>query len=269
MSEFDVFISADIEGISSYVDPSEDADPAMAAAMARDVDAAVEGVLDADPDASVTVADSHGGKRTIPPAELHERASLVRGGPRPFGMVDGAGEADLALLVGFHDRPGSGGHLEHTFTTHLADVRLDGHAVGEVELNAALLGARGVPVGLVTGDERLGETVAERLPSAEYVTTKTARGAGAAVCRHPSQVRSEIRTAARAATADPPSDPDAPVSLDPPVRVAVDFANAKLADLATLWPGVERGRDSRTVVHEAADVPTAYQFVRATATLSP
>ena len=41
------------------------------------------------------------------------------------------------------------------------------------------------------------------------------------------------------------------------------------SDLATLWPGVERGRDSRTVVHEAADVPTAYPFVRATATLSP
>ncbi|SDN19762.1 D-aminopeptidase [Haloarchaeobius iranensis] len=57
--------------------------------------------------------------------------------------------------------------------------------------------------------------------------------------------------------------------VEPPIRVAVDFVNAILADQATLWPGVERGADSRTVGHEAPDVRTAYRFVRAATTVSP
>lgn len=263
MSGTHVFVSADIEGISGYVDPDDDTEPEIAAAMVADVNAAIEGVLDSEPDAAVTVADAHGDKRTISPEQLHDRASLVRGGPRPYGMVDGVDrETTHAVLVGFHGRPGSGSVVEHTFTGAFADVRLNGHSVGEVELNAALLADRGVPVALVTGDDRLEATVADRLPTAEYVTTKTARGASAAVCRHPTAVRAEIRDAAATAIDASPSEPTPPVSLDPPLTVAIEFTNAKYADVAALWPGVERGDDSRTVVHEAADVPTAYQFVR-------
>ncbi|WP_254863911.1 M55 family metallopeptidase [Halovivax gelatinilyticus] len=264
MSDLSVFVSADIEGVSGWLGDDEST-PAARSAMVDDVNAAIRGVLEAAPDASVLVADSHGDKRTIPPDELHERASLLRGGPRPFGMVDGAtAETDLAFLVGYHDRPGTGGFLEHTFTGSIADVRLNGRSVGEFELNAVLLAARSIPVGFVTGDDRLGETVADRLPSAAYVTTKTGRGWSSAVCRHPDAVREEIRETAAAVTADPPTDPSTPVPVELPLTVEVEYARASYADIATLWPGVERDEDARTVVHEAADVPTAYQFVRAT-----
>jgi D-amino peptidase len=265
-----VFISADIEGVTGYVDPEEDADPQAQAAMTADVNAAIDGVREADASASITVADAHGDKRTIDVDALHERATLVRGGPRPDGMVDGATtDDDVAFLVGYHDRPGSGGLLEHNFTGSIAEIRVDDRAVGELELNAAYLASMGVPVGLVTGDDVLAETVADALPSARYVRTKTTRGASAAETRHPGPVREDIREAATAAVADRPREPDDAIALDPPVLVVVAFVTAKHADVATLWPGVERGQDSRTVRYDAPDVQTAYRFCRAATTVSP
>lgn len=41
------------------------------------------------------------------------------------------------------------------------------------------------------------------------------------------------------------------------------------ADIASLWPGIQRGGDSLTVAHEADDVRTTYQFVRAAAKVRP
>jgi D-amino peptidase len=264
-----VFVCADIEGVSGYVHPDQDNDDraAVRRAMTADVNAVVDGVRDAVPDAEVVVADSHGDKRTISPDSLRNGVSLVRGGPRPLGMVDGASDADWSVLVGAHDKPGSGGHIEHVFTGAIADIELSDTAVGEVELNALLLEALDAPVRLVSGDDVLGETVAAVLPEAEYVTTKRARGTAAAECRAPDAVRTDLETAARTA-ADAAAAPLAvPVSF--PATVRVTFTNAKLADAATLWPGVERGADSRTVRYAAADARDAYRFVRATTTVSP
>ncbi|MFB6219053.1 MAG: M55 family metallopeptidase [Halobacteriaceae archaeon] len=257
-----VFVSVDVEGISGY-GGEDDADSSVAAAVVADVNAAVDGALDADGDATVTVADSHGEKRTVPPADLRGRATLVRGGPRPQGMVDGAAGADLAFLIGYHDRPGSGGFLEHTFTGAIADVRVGGQSVGETGLNAMLLADLGVPVALVTGDDRLADTVADRLLGAAFVTTKTVRGSVSVACRPPAAARDDIREAAAAAAADPP-DPEPPVALDPPLPVAVEFVRATDADAAALWPGVERGADSRTVRHEARGRPTGSSARRRT-----
>lgn len=267
-----VFVCADIEGTSGYVDPEQDADdrPAVRRAMTADVNAAVEGVIDADDDADVVVADSHGNKRNVLPGELHPAASLVRGGPRSLGMVAGVEVgADVGFLVGAHDRPGSGGHLEHAFTGAIDEVALDGAPVGEVELNALVLAHHGVPVGLVTGDDVLRATVASVLPAAEYVTTKAVHGVAAARCRHPEAVRRDVRKAAAAAVRARTDDHPVEVAVDASVEVSVRFSNAKLADAAALWPGVERGTDSRAVRYDAADVREGYQFVRATTTLSP
>ena len=265
MSGRTVFISADLEGISGWAGDDESMS-ATRTAMARDVNAAIEGVLDTDPEAAVLVADAHGDKRTIPPDELHHRASLLRGGPRPYGMVDGVSDdTDVAFLIGYHDRPGTGGHFEHTFTGTLADVRLNGHSVGEFELNSILLADRGIPVALVSGDDRLERTVEDGLPDAHYVLTKTTRGQIGAICRHPTTVTAELTEAAAEATTTPLPEATAPVSVDPPLTVAVDYTTPSLADLATLWPGVERGEDSRTIRCVVDDIPTAYQFVRAAA----
>lgn len=265
----DVFVCADVEGVSGYVDPEQDADDfaAVRNAMTADVNATIDGIHEAAPDADVVVADSHGSKRTIDADALRDGVDLVRGGPRPLGMVDGGRNADLSCLIGAHDKPGSGGHLEHVFAGSIARIALDDVPVGEVELNSLLLDALGSPVHLVSGDDVLGDTVRERLPHAEYVTAKTARGTAAARCRSPSDVRADLRDAASRAVDAPPAT--LALDFEFPCNVSVTFASAKLADAAVLWPAVERGDDSRTVQYEASGVEDAYRFCRATTNLSP
>lgn len=261
-----VLVCADIEGVSGYVAPQEDDDDRarVRRAMTEDVRATIDGVRESAPDATVTVVDSHGSKRNVLPEELPEGVSLVRGGPRPLGMVQGVQRRpDVAFFVGFHDRPGSGGHIEHVFTSSFEEVAVDGQPVGEFELNARLLGVHDVPLGLVSGDDVLAETVAESHPEVEYVRTKTALGAVSARCRHPETVREELRaTAARALERlDDHTPPTA--AGDGPFEVAVTFSAVPDADAASLFPGVERGADSRTVTYGASDFLEVYRFVRA------
>lgn len=267
---YTVFISADIEGVTGFVHPEQDETDESARAMAADVNAAIEGIFEVHDNAEVIVADSHGRMRTIPKEELDERATLVRGRGRPFGMVDGFDpNTDLAMLIGYHARPGRGGVLEHTFSGSLAEVSLNGAPVGELELNAALLADAGIPIGLVSGDDVLAETVDERLPAARPVITKYARAGRAAICRPTQEVHEELRTTAKSSVERPPGEPDITIPLEPPIDIEVTFQRSTYAELATLWPGIEGGEDSRTVVYQAEDVPTAYRFAYATATVRP
>lgn len=263
MSQLKAFISADIEGISGWIGEDESS-PAAKAAMVGDVNAAIEGLLEAAPDADVLVADSHSDKQTIPPADLHDRASLLRGDNRPYGGVDGVqADTDVAFFIGYHGRPGSGGFLEHTYTGSIAEVRVEGHSMGEFGLNAMLLADSDIPVTLVTGDDKLEETVNTRLPSAEYVRTKTTRSSMSAICRPQTVVRTEIRKAAARAIDLGRSDMSPPIPIDLPMSVTVEYRSPVFADIAALWPSVERGDDSLTITYEADDIPSAFQFVRA------
>lgn len=270
VTEVKLFISADIEGVSGYVDSRDDEEDrhAVRLAMTEDVNAAIAGAMAADPDVAITVTDAHGSKRNLLPDRLDERATLVRGGPRELGMVAGIDERhDMAFFLGYHGKPGSGGVLEHVFSGSLTHVALDGEPVGEYELNSYALGAFDVPVALVTGDDILEETVAEKQPNTAYVRTKRALGYRAAACRPPEAVRSELRESATAAL-NGTSSPS-PFGVKPPISVRVSFRSALYADHIGAWPGVERTADSRTVEYTAENALEAYRFVRQAKGISP
>ena len=104
-------------------------------------------------------------------------------------MVAGAGPDagfEVALFVGYHARAGHPrGTIAHTYSVRPVETRLDGRPTGEYGLNAVVLGAWGVPVGLVAGDDALADEVADWLPWAERVVVKTAVGGNAAASRPP------------------------------------------------------------------------------------
>ena len=118
-------------------------------------------------------------------------------GQKAWSMVAGAGPDagfGVALFVGYHARAGHPrGTIAHTYSGRPTATRLNGRLVGETGINAASLGAWGVPVGLVAGDDALAEEVADWLPWAERVVVKDAAGGNAAASLHP----------AAAARADP------------------------------------------------------------------
>jgi len=262
-----ILISADLEGVSGIVHPSE-TNPGgydyerSRALMTAEVNAAVAGVLEAVPGAEVLVADAHGPFRNLLPEELDRRARLVRGKPRPLGMLAGLDDdTDAVLFVGYHARSGAGpAVLAHTISDAVLDVRLDGRPVGEIGLNAALAGFHGAPVVLISGDDVACAELLELVPGAATVAVKQALGQAAAIALHPDEARERLhRVAAKAIR----RHDQVPLLVMPgPLKVEVDLYGPYTVDLATLIPGVSRAPGGRTVTFTAEDVAQAYRLVQ-------
>ncbi|MEE1943403.1 M55 family metallopeptidase [Streptomyces sp. TRM 70361] len=261
-----VLISVDMEGISGIVHPTETNPDGYdyargRASMTAEANAVIAGVLDAESTAEVQVADAHGSFRNLLPEELDRRAHLVRGKPRPLGMLGGLDEqTDAVLLVGYHTRAGGGpAVLAHTMNDGILDVRVAGRSMGEIGLNAAMAGYLGVPAVLLSGDDSACAELRDLVPSAVTVAVKQALGQGAAVALHPEEARDRLRHAAAEAVTRCPQVP--PLSLAGPLDIEVDLSAPFMVDLATLVPGVSRGEGGRTVTFTAADFADAYQLV--------
>ena len=135
--------------------------------------------------------------------------------------------------------------------------------MGEYGINALYLGALGVPVGMVAGDDALAEEVAEWLPWAERVVVKRGVSRGAADSVHPSVARDLVAAASRRAVERAGRGELEPLVLRPPIRVGVEFRHGGQADFAAVIPGFVREGD-RGVSYEAADAIEAYRaFVSA------
>jgi D-amino peptidase len=260
-----VYISVDMEGIAgiSHPNPTGRGDsgyPAAVELMVGEANAAIEGALAAGAD-EILVNDSHGGMYNLRPADLHPAARVLQG-QKAWSMVAGTGpEAgfDVALFVGYHARAGHPtGTIAHTYSGRPTLSQLNGRPVGETGLNAAILGAWGIPVGLVAGDDALAGEVADWLPWAERVIVKTASGGNAAASVHPTIARDLIRGGAERAVRRAAAGDLQPLVIGPPVVVEVDYRNAIAADYAAIVPGAQRVGD-RGVRFEAPDAVTAYR----------
>jgi len=259
-----VYVSVDMEGIGgiSHPDPTTRGDagyPAAVALMVGEANAAVEGAF-AGGATEVTVNDSHGQMFNLTPEAMDPRAVLVQG-QKPWSMVQGArdGGFGVALFVGYHARAGHPiGTISHTYSTAPTLTTLQDRPVGESGINAIVLGAWGVPVGLVSGDDALAEETAAWLPWAERVVVKAVVSRRAAASVHPSVARARVRDGAERAVRRAIAGELEVLEVGSPVRLQADYRDAGQADYAALVPGAERVGD-RGVLVVAPDAVTAYR----------
>jgi D-amino peptidase len=228
--------------------------------MTAETNAAIEGALAAGATA-VLVNDSHWQMRNLIAEDLHPAAELLSGGPKLRSMVEGVelGFA-AALLIGYHARAGTPhAVIDHTYTSRVHEVRLNGRPVGELGINAALAGTYGVPVAMVSGDQALAAEAREWLgPGVETVVVKHAVWRFAARSLAPSEACRRIREGAAAAL----GRPHAPLALPQPVRLEVEFALTQMADMAELAPGSVR-TGGRTLAYTHEDYREVFRAWRA------
>ncbi len=244
-----VYMSVDIEGISGVVHadmmmPGEREYDRGRRLMTGDANAAVEGMVQAGA-GYILVADGHGPMRNLLIEELHPAAHLVTGtaNARDHCQLEGADSRpfDAAVFIGYHAMAKTFRAIHpHTIAGGAVyELRINGRPHGETGLNAAILGALGIPVVLVTGDET---TVAEARDflgaGIETVAVKEACGRNAAICRPPSATRPEI-TAAAARALERRRDIQ-PYRPEQPLRLEVDFLTMPQCDRAARTAGVER-----------------------------
>jgi D-amino peptidase len=240
------FISIDMEGIAGVAHRQQVTrgmgDFAIGRElMTKEANAAIEGAFEGGAE-TVVVNDSHGDMFNLLQEQLDPRAELILGSPKvPLSMMQGFGpEFDVALFIGYHASAGTeAAVLDHTYYGRLLwDVRINGESQTEASLNAAVAGGFGVPVGLVTGDDKACAQVEKQLPGIRTVVVKQAFGRGVARSIHPQEARDLIRKAAAEVVRDPSQFQ--PYRPEPPFVLETDVLNTGIADLCSLAPGVER-----------------------------
>lgn len=260
-----VYISVDMEGIGgvSHPDPTrrgDDGYPAAVRLMVGEANAAIDGAFAAGA-SEVLVNDSHGGMFNLTPEDLDPRAMLLQG-QKPWSMVAGAGPDagfEVALLVGYHTRAGHPtGTIAHTYSYAPTLTTLQGRPVGEAGINALALGAWGVPVGLVCGDDELATETEVWFPWAERVVVKSAVSRKAAASVHPRVARDRVRAGAERAVRRAAAGELQLFDVGIPITLEAEYANPGQADYAAIVPGTERYGD-RGVRIIAADPVIAYR----------
>ena len=249
-----VVISADMEGTCGVVSwtqvtPPEYDEPNSSqteyerarARMTREVNAAVEGALEAGAE-EVIVNDSHDGMRNLLPEELNPNVRWVSGNDKPLGMVQGVDLDGVRALfyTGYHAKAGTpNAPLAHTWTGWVNDVRVNGLSTGEFGINALVAGHFGVPVTLVTGDiKAVQQTQALLGDQVAGAIVKEGLSTFSALHLHPVKAQQLIREAAAQAVRNAKSAK--PYRLPDNALVEIEFEHQTRADHASNIPGVER-----------------------------
>jgi D-amino peptidase len=257
-----VLISADMEGATGVtwpadVEPGTEQWQRCRAMFTSDVNGAVTGFLEGGAD-EVLVNEAHATMRNLLLEDLDERATMITGRHKELTMVEGIqyGDVDAVAFVGYHTGTGTEGVLAHTYLPNsITGVWVNGAPASEGYLNALVAAEYGVPVVLVTGDDRTCTDATTYAPHAQTVAVKEYVSRYAAVCRPPARTFADIRDGAKAATAQ--ATRSAPATAGP-FTVDIEVDATHLTTNACMVPTVERV-DTRRVTYTA---PTAYEMIR-------
>lgn len=271
-----ILISADMEGVcgvTSWVqvmppefgqEPSSTAEYERARArMTREVNAAARGAFAAGA-SEVIVNDSHDGMRNLIPEDLHAEVRFISGSDKELGMMQGLQEGvDGVFFVGYHAKAGTpAAPLAHTWTGYVSDVRLAGTSTGEFGLNAVLAGHFGVPVLLVTGDDKAVAQVQGFLgEGVRGVVVKEGYSTFSAIHLHPERAQALIEREAERAVRS--AAEATPAVLAANSVIEVDFDHQARADQCLYIPGVERAgeRGVRFVADDALVMTRTFRAI--------
>lgn len=198
-----IYILTDIEGVAGVVD-WEHGSPAgryydrSKRLLTQEVNAAIEGALEAGA-TEVVVWDGHG-PGGMDPELLHPAAKILfgRGFPKGLGLD---ASFDALFFVGQHAMnltPDA--NLCHSYNSRgVHRMLLNGQEIGELGMRVILAGYFGVPVALVTGDDKTCAEARAMLEDVETVAVKQSTGRQSALCLSPAQAREAIKAGAKRA----------------------------------------------------------------------
>jgi len=259
------FISVDMEGIGGVVTGEQLGTQGFEYAefrelMTAEAAAAIAAAREAG-GTEFVVADSHGTFQNLLVEKLPADVQLVRGTPRPYGMMQGLDATfDGVIFIGYHSSTtNTEGVRAHTFSSaRLADLKLNGVSVTEGAWNAAFAGELGVAVLAVSGDEAAVKEVQSLVPGVEGAVVKWPYGFHAARVLSPEASRQAIREAVKRGLAR--RGQIGIVRTKTPVEVELRFKNYRPTEVLA-WIPLFKRVDSHTIRYSAKDMAEAYRIL--------
>jgi D-amino peptidase len=260
-----IYISVDMEGVVGVVSGDHLGPSGFEYGRAREwvtneVLAAIEGARAAGATEFV-ISDSHGNGENLLLDRLPQDVTLIRSWPRPLMMMEGIDETfDAAIFIGYHsstDNPA--GVRAHTMSSgRLAGLYLNGVAVPEAGINAAIAGHFGVPVIMISGDDAIAEEARTLLGDIETAVVKWAISYQSARTLMPAAAYDLIREKVKQAIER--IDDFEPYVLERPITLDVTFKNYRPSEVLAYLPIVER-TDSHSIRFVGKDMVEVSRFL--------
>lgn len=263
-----VYISADMEGVAGAVTdqqlgPTGFEYQRFREFMTAEVLAAIQGARDAGA-TEILVSDSHGNGQNLLIERLPADVMVVRSWPRPLGMMEGIDSTfHAAILLGYHSSSVAlTGVRAHTISSaRITKIALNGTAMPEGGINAAIAGHFGVPVVMISGDDAAVAEVRAIVGDVEGAVVKRAISFHAATTMTPEAAQALIRERTR--TALRRLGDFRPYRVPGPVTVDLALKSYRPAELLAWLPFVTRtgAREVRFSAAHAGDAMRLLQFI--------
>jgi D-amino peptidase len=267
-----IYISADLEGVVGAVTgdqlgPTGFEYGRFRQFMTNEVNAAIEAAREMGA-TEILVSDSHGNGENLLMEQLPQDIQLVRSWPRPLMMMEGIDETfDAAIFIGYHaSTSNTEGVRAHTMSSAtLTEVRLNGVAMMEASINAAIAGDFGVPVVMISGDDATIDEAHRIIGDMEGAVVKWNSGFHSARTIMPEASYALIRERVRSALGR--IGDFEPYRMEGPVELEISFKNYMPAELLAYLPNVDRV-DAHTVRFVGADMTEVSKFLEFTTNYS-
>jgi len=228
--------------------------------MTEEVKAATEAAFEAGA-TEVVISDSHGNGENLLIERFTDDVTIVRSWPRPLGMMQGIDSSfAAAVFIGYHASTTSmTGVRAHTMSSAtLTGVRLNGVAMPESGINAAIAGRFGVPVVAISGDDAAVAEAQKLIGNMEGAVVKQAISFHAAATMTPEAAQKLIREKVKAGVAR--RGEMRPYTLTAPIRLEVSFKHYRQAEILAYLSVVER-IDSHSIRFTSRDIIEISKFL--------
>jgi len=183
-------------------------------------------------------------------------------------MIDTIDETfDLLFYVGYHSKAGVyASTMDHTYSSStFYRIKINNQEVDEAMINAAVAGHYRVPLGFVSGDDKLIASIKKVFgKEVETVITKYSRSRFAALTRHPQDVCAEQREKAKNAVLK--RKKFKPFRFKAPCQIELQLNDTIRAYEVAMIPG-SKLIDGRTVSFKAVNFLDGYKFILLAAAL--
>ncbi len=246
--KINLFISFDFEGVSgvtSWREMRKDSPDLLRIRKiaTEEVNAAIKGARRSGLNiGEILICDSHASGENLLIEGLEHGVNLIKGTQRNYYMMEGLNkDFDIVFFVGYHAMVGTeAGMMDHSYSSSsIYNIKINGVYVGESEINAGVAGHFGVPLGLVSGDEKLAIEVKGFFgPNVEIVITKYSISRFCARCRNPVDVQKEIEL--KAGRAVKKIKRLKPFRFKYPINAEIEMLSSLHGDAIKSLPGLKR-----------------------------
>ena len=156
-----VYIMTDLEGISGvygpdFSTPDKRRFGESRELMTADINACAAGLKEAGA-GKIYVRDAHGGSYTLLPDKISDDVDYIVCGATGNDRFPGIDDCGAVILLGYHAMAGTAGAiLEHSMSSAaVQNYYINGVKSGEIGIDAGIVGEKGLPVIMVSGDDKL------------------------------------------------------------------------------------------------------------------